>query len=355
MIQSLLLLVVWFRKVQCGQNGCSNIKSKSETDMCVAWRFSKKLMICFIICGSVSAKDYPEKPLRIVVPFVGGGGTDLLARTIAQKLREAWGQPVVVDNRPGGTGAVGSVLVAQAPSDGYTMLIATSSTHAIAPNFFRNPPYNPITDFDAISLIAVAPEIIVVHPSVPATSIKELVALAKSKPNLLNYGTPGTGTIGHMTGELFKMVTGTSIVHIPYKGSSAAMIDLLGGQVQVSFSAPSGLLQHIRAGKLRALGVATRNRLAELKDVPTLAESGYPAVEASNWYALLTSARTPATVLNKINSEIVHTMKLPEVKEILLNQGYEATSSTTFELSTLIKNDLTKWGKVVKSSGMRVD
>lgn len=305
--------------------------------------------------ATVHAQDYPVRPIRIVVPFVTGGGTDLLARTLAQKFNESWGQPVVVDNRPGGTGAVGSVLVAQSAPDGYTLLFVTSSTHAISPNFFRKPQYNPVTDFAAISLAAVAPEIMVAHPSVAAANVKELVALAKAKPDALNYASPGTGTIGHMTGELFKIVTGTKIAHIPYKGSGAAMRDLLGGQVQIMFSGPSGMLQHIRAGKLKALGAATRQRLPELKDIPTLAEAGYPAIEASNWYALMATAGTPATIINKINHEIARSMKLPEVREMLLRQGYEARSSTPAELTTLLKEDLAKWNKVVKTSGMQID
>jgi len=349
------MLAEWFRKVECEKSSDSNIKLESESDMWIALPLSKIFLICFIISGAVNAKAYPEKPLRIVVPFVGGGGTDLLARTIAQKLNEAWGQPVIVDNRPGGTGVVGSVLVAQAVPDGYTLLLVTSSTHAISPNFFITPPYNPVTEFSAISLIAVAPEIVVVHPSVSVTSIRELVALAKAKPDLLNYGSPGNGTLGNMTGELFKMVTGASIAHIPYKGSSAAMRDLLGGQVQISFSGPASLVQHIRAGKLRALGVTSRKRLQELRDVPTMAESGYPAVEVSNWYALLATVGTPVAVINKINIEIGRIMKISEVKEMLLHHGYEAASSTPIELAILIKDDLAKWSKVVKSTGMRVD
>ncbi len=305
--------------------------------------------------GAVTAQDYPTRPIRLVVPFAPGGGTDLLARTVAQKLNEAWGQPVVVDNRPGGTGAVGSVLVAQSAPDGYTLILVTSSTHAIAPNFHRKPPYDPVKDFAPIALIASAPEIVVAHPSVPATSIKELVALAKAKPNTLNYASAGTGTIGNMTGELFKITTGADITHVPYKGTGAAVRDLLGGQVQIMFSAPGAVIQLVRSGKLRALGSATRQRLPELKEISTLAESGYPAVEASNWYAVLATAGTPNAVINKLNHEIVHTMQLAEVKELLLRQGYEAITSTPEELASLIKNDLAKWAKVVKAAGMQID
>jgi len=318
-----------------------------------------KLLIALLFglgaTGFVTAQDYPTRPIRLVVPFAPGGGTDLLARTLAQKLNEAWGQTVVVDNRSGGTGAVGSVLVAQAAPDGYTLLLVTSSTHAISPNFFRKPPYDPVKDFAPVALIANAPEILVVHPSIPATSIKELVALAKARPDTLNYASAGTGTIGHMAAELFKVVTGTRITHVPYKGTGDAIREVLGGQVQIIIGAPGAVIQHIRSGKLRALAAATRQRLPELKDIPTFAESGYPAVEASNWYAILTTAGSPNAAIIKLNREIVRIMQAPEIKEMILRQGYEATTSTPEVLGNLIKNDLAKWNKVVKETGMPIN
>lgn len=318
-----------------------------------------KLMMMLLIglgaSGSVAAQDYPTRPIRLVVPFAPGGGTDLLARTLAQKLNEAWGQAVIVDNRSGGTGAVGSVLVAQAAPDGYTLILVTSSTHAISPNFFRKPPYNPVKDFAPVTLVANAPEIVVVHPSVPANSIKELVALAKAKPDTLNYASAGTGTIGHMAAELFKVVTGTKITHVPYKGTGDAIREVLGGQVQIMIGAPGAVIQHVRSGKLRALAACTRQRLPEIKDIPTMAEAGYPAVEASNWYAILATAGTPSAVTSKLNREIVRIMQSPEIKEMILRQGYEATTSTPEELGNLIKTDLAKWNKVVKATGMPIN
>lgn len=303
--------------------------------------------------SSTLAQNYPSKPIRLLVPFVPGGGTDLQARAISQSLNAAWGQPVVVDHRPGGTGAVASALVAQAAPDGYTLLIVTSSTHAIAPNLQRKPAYDPVKDFAPVAMTASAPEIVVAHPSVPAATIKELVALAKSKPGTLNYASPGAGTIGHMTGELFKIVTGTDIVHIPYKGSGAATRELLGGQVQLMFSAPGAVIQQVRAGKLKALAVATAARVAELKDVPTLAEMGYPEIEASNWYGILATAGTPRPVIDQLNREIGRTMQTPEVKDALLRQGYEATTSTPEAFGKLIRSEVAKWNKVVKASGMQ--
>lgn len=301
------------------------------------------------------AQSYPTKAIRFVVPFVPGGGTDLMARSIGQKLNEEWGQPVVVDHRPGGTGAVASVIIKNATPDGYTLLMVTSSTHAISPNLFRNPPYHPVRDFTAIARTATAPQILAVHPSVPVNSVKELVVLAKTKPGTLNYASPGTGTIGHMTGEMFKMVAGVDIVHIPYKGSASAARELLGGHVQLSFSAPGPIIPQVRAGKLKALAAATRERSLELTDIPTFAELGYPAIEASNWYGVLTTAGTPKAVVDKLNREIVRIVQLPEIKEILFRQGYEPKTSTPSEFAQFIKDEFAKWQKVAKTSGVRID
>jgi tripartite-type tricarboxylate transporter receptor subunit TctC len=301
----------------------------------------------------VAAQNYPTKPIRFIVPFSPGGGTDLQARAIAQRLQETWGQPVVVDHRPGGTGAVASVVVAQAVPDGYTILIVTSSTHAIGPNLMRKPPYNPVKDFAPVAQTASAPEILVAHPSVPATTVKELVALAKAKPQAVNYASAGTGTIGHMTAELFNIVAGTKIVHIPYKGTGAAVRELLGGQVQILFGAPGAVIQQVRAGKLKALASATRERLPEMKDMPTLAEAGFPGIEASNWYGVLTTAAVPKAIIEKLNAEIVRTIQAPDMKEALARQGYEARPSTPEEFGKLIREDFAKWNKVVKASGMQ--
>jgi tripartite-type tricarboxylate transporter receptor subunit TctC len=304
---------------------------------------------------TTQAQQYPSKPIRFIVPFAPGGGTDMIARAIAQRLTETWGQPVVVDHRAGGTGAVGSIVVAQSAPDGYTMLIVTSSTHAIAPNLHRKPPYDPVKDFAPVSLAASAPELFVAHASVPVSSVKDVIALAKAKPGSLNYASPGTGTIGHMTGELFKQVTGANIVHVPYKGAGAAIREVLGAQVQLMFSAPAAVIPHVRAGKLKALAAATRERLPELKEIPTLAEAGYPAVEASNWYGVLVPARTPKSVIDKLNGEIVRAVQLPEVKEAFLRQGYEASPSSPEQFGQLVRGDFEKWKKVVRASGMELE
>ena len=299
------------------------------------------------------AQPYPTKAIRLLVGNSPGGGTDLIARTLSQKLYEAWGHSVVVEHRPGGTGAVASVTVARATPDGYSLMIVTSSSHAIAPALQSELSYHPLRDFASVALVATAPQILVAHPSLAANSVKELVALAKAKPGVLNYASSGTGTLGYMTAELLKSVTQTDIVHIPYKGTGSAVIELLGGQVQLMFSAPGAVIQHVRAGKLKSMAVASARRPAGLEDVTTFAEAGYPAIEASNWYAILTTAGTPKVIVDKLNQGIVRATSLPEVKESFFTQGYEAASSTPQQLEQLIRNDLAKWQKVVQVAGNR--
>lgn len=307
------------------------------------------------VAPHVWSQDYPARPIRFVVPYLPGGGTDLTARTVAQKLTEAWGYTVVVDNRGGGTGAVGSGLVARAPADGYTLLLATSSTHAIAPNLQTNLPYDPVKDFAPISLAVTSAEVLAVHPSVSANSVKELVALAKAQPGVLNYASNGNGSLAHMVGELFKAATGTNIVHIPYNGSSAVTINLLGGQVQMTFSGPGAVVPHMRAGRLKVLAVASLKRVRGLENIPTLVEAGYPGVEAEQWLGILTTAGTPKPVIDKLNREVVRILQLSDVKERLFVHGYTAAPGTPQEFGHLIQSDLAKWRKVVKVSGIRIE
>ena len=309
---------------------------------------------CALATGA-SAQQYPTKPIRLVVPFAAGGGTDLLGRTLAQKLNEAWGHPVVVDNRAGGSGNIGTDMVAKSPPDGYTLLMGYVGNLAINPFLFRNLPYDSVKDFSPITLTATAPNVFVAHPSVAAKTVKEVVVLAKAKPGALNYASAGNGTVGHMVAELFKTVTDTNIVHVPYKGNGAAITDILGGQVQLMFSAPGAVINHVKSGKLRGIAVASSKRVSGLEEVPTFAEAGYSAVEATAWYGVLAPANTPKPIVSKLNSELVRIVHLPDVRERLASQGYEAASCTPEEFARLIKNDLVKWQKVVKASGARVD
>jgi tripartite-type tricarboxylate transporter receptor subunit TctC len=300
------------------------------------------------------AQDYPVKPIRLLVPFAAGGGTDVMARILAQKLNEAWGQPVVVENRAGGTGAVASTIVAKAPPDGYILILITSSTHAIWPAIQSDLPYHPLRDFASVTLAATGPQVMVVHPSIPASSVKELVALVKARPGVLNYASPGTGTAGHMTAELFKTVTGTNILHVPYKGAGSAIADLLSGYVQMMFSGPGSVIPHVNSRKLRALAVAYPRRTAGLEQVPTFIEAGYPGVDAAQWYGVLTTGGTPQPVVDKLNRELVRILQLPEVKEKFLASGYVTAPSTPQELTQFIRDELAKWQKVVKETGVRV-
>ncbi len=310
--------------------------------------------LCFL--GTLApAQEYPTKSIRFVVPNAPGGGTDLMARVISQKLSEAWGHAVVVENRAGGTGAVGSVFVAKSPADGYSLLLVTSSTHAISPALQSNLPYDPVKDFAPVSLVATGPQVLVMHPSVPAKTAKELVALAKSRPNGLNYASAGVGSLGHMGMELFKSVAGMKIVHVAYKGTGAAITDELSGYVQLMFSGPGAVIAHVQARKLKAIVVANPKRTVGFEDVPTFAEAGYPAVEAAQWYGVVTTAGTPSAVVTKLNREIVRILKLPDPQSQFLANGYTPDSNTPEEFSQLIRKELAKWQKVVKETGIRVE
>lgn len=321
-------------------------------DLRTSARFALMLCVFSTVCA---AQSYPSKPIRLIVPFAPGGGVDLIGRVIAQKLQDAWGPPVIVDNRGGGGGNIGTDMVAKSPPDGYTLLMGYVGNLAINPFLFRKLPYDPVKDFSPISLAATAPNLLVAHPSLSANTVKDLVALAKMKPDSLSYASAGNGTVGHMVAELFKSVTGIGIVHIPYKGNGPAVTDLLGGQVQLMFAAPGAVISFVEAKRLKALAVASNQRLPELGDTPTFAEAGYPGVEASGWYGVLTSAGTPRNIISALNKEIVRIMQLPDVKERLAVHGYKAVTSSPEEFAQLIKSDLIKWQKVVKASGAKVD
>ena len=298
---------------------------------------------------------YPTKPIRIVVPFPPGGTTDILARAAAQKMTEAWKEKAVVDNRPGAGGNIGAELVAKAPADGYTLLMGTVGTHAINASLYAKMPYDHVKDFAPVILVAAVPNVLVVHPSVPATTVAELIAYAKANPGKLNFASSGSGTSIHLAGELFKVMAGVQMTHVPYKGSAPAIADLLGGQVQLMFDNLPSALPQIRAGKLRALAVTSSQRAAALPDVPTIAESGLPGYEASSWFGLLAPAGTPADIVAKINGEVARWLASPEAKEKLLAQGANAAGGTPEDFVRHIAAETAKWQKVVKESGAKVD
>lgn len=299
------------------------------------------------------AQGYPNKAIKIIVPFPPGGGTDIGTRIIAQKLSEAWGQPVLVENRGGAAGIVGTEATAKSAPDGYTIMMGNIGTHAINVSLYKKLPYDPVKDFAPISHVAGLPLFVLVHPSVKVTSIKELIALAKAQPGKLDYSSSGSGGSMHVAAELFKNMTGTHMVHIPYKGGGPAVADLLAGQVPVSFATVLETLPHVKSGRLRALAVTSANRSLASPSVATVAESGVPEYESISWLALFAPAGTPKDIINKISLEVVRIINLPDVKERLLLQGAEPIGSTPEQLAAVLANDVAKYAKVMKAAGVQ--
>jgi tripartite-type tricarboxylate transporter receptor subunit TctC len=298
---------------------------------------------------------YPTKPIRLVVPFPPGGATDIIARAVAQKLGEAWGQSIVVDNRPGAGGNIGTELVAKAPPDGYTLEMGTVGTHAINASLYAKIPFDHVKDFAPIILVAGVPNVLEVTPSLPVNSVQELITYAKANPGKLNFASSGNGTSIHLSGELFKVMTGVQMTHVPYKGSAPAIQDLLSGQVQLMFDNLPPSLPQIKAGKLHALAVTSAARAPALPDVPTIAESGLPGFEASSWFGLLAPAGTPPAIIAKINAEVATWLASPEGKEKLASIGANAAGGSPDDFARHIQAETAKWAKVVKESGAKVD
>jgi tripartite-type tricarboxylate transporter receptor subunit TctC len=301
------------------------------------------------------AADYPNKPIRLVVPFSAAGTTDFLARAIAQKLGTNMGTTVIVDNRPGAGGNIGSDIVAKADPDGYTLLLGTVGTHAINASLYKKMPYDTVKDFAPITLVASVPNIVVVHPSVPAKSIKELLALAKAKPGNLTFASSGNGSSIHLSGELFKSMAGVDMLHVPYKGSGPAVADLVGGQVNLMFDNMPSSLPHVKSGRLRAIAVTGAKRSPAVPDLPTIAESGVPGYDSVAWFGVLAPAGTPPAIVNQLNAEIIKVLKSPDVAHRLSSQGAEPAYNTPEQFSAYIKTEMGKWAKVVKASGAQVD
>jgi tripartite-type tricarboxylate transporter receptor subunit TctC len=301
------------------------------------------------------AQQYPTKSIRIVVPFPPGGGTDILARALGPKFTETWGQPVVVDNRPGANGNIAGEFVAKSAPDGYTLVVCTVGTHAINPAIYPKMPYDPVRDFTAITNLVMLPSVLVVHPALPVRTVQDLVALAKKRPGQLNYSSAGSGSQPHLTAEMFKTMTKTDILHVPYKGATPQMIDAVAGHVAMTFATATSGVPFVKTGQLRALGVTTPVRVAALPDIPTIAESGVPGYEAVGWSGLLGPAGIPATIVDRLNTEVVRIVKLPDVHARLIGLGTEPKTTTPAEFSAYIRSEVTKWAKVVKDSGARLD
>jgi tripartite-type tricarboxylate transporter receptor subunit TctC len=308
-----------------------------------------------LLAAGAWAQAYPTKPIRLVVPFPAGGTTDILARQVAQRLSVSLGQSVIVDNRPGAAGNIGSDLVAKSAPDGYTLLMGTVGTHAINPSLYTRMPYDHVKDFVPIVLVAGVPNVLEVTPSLPVNSVADLIKLAKEKPGQLNFASSGSGTSIHLSGELFKTMAGVDMMHVPYKGSAPAVTDLMGGQVQLMFdNLPSSLAQ-IKAGKLRAIAVTSAQRAPALPNVPTIAESGLPGFEASSWFGMLAPAGTPSPIVARLNADVNQWLQTAEAKEKLLAQGAVAAGGTPEQFAAHIRAETEKWAKVVKVSGAKVD
>jgi tripartite-type tricarboxylate transporter receptor subunit TctC len=305
--------------------------------------------------ASVGAQSYPAKPIRMVVGFAPGGGTDLVARIIGQKITENWGQPVLVDNRAGATGTIGADLVAKAPGDGYTLLMGHVNSHGIAPNLFKKLPYDAERDFAMVAYVGYVPNVLVVHPSIPAQSVKQLIAIAKAKPDSLNYASSGVGSTQHLAGELFQLLTGAKVVHVPYKGSGPAVVDLLAGHVSMNFDTMPPVLPHIRSGRMRALGLTTPKRSPQLPNVPTMIEVGLKGFDMTNWYGIMAPAKTPRDVVMKLNAEANRIMALPDAKSKLEEAGTQLDPGSPEQFATFLHGEIAKYAKLVKAANVSLD
>ncbi|MFM9886399.1 MAG: Bug family tripartite tricarboxylate transporter substrate binding protein [Burkholderiales bacterium] len=316
----------------------------------------RRILVGVLATASASialAQSYPSKPVRFIVPFPPGGSADILARTIGQKMSEGLGQSIVIDNRPGAGTAIGAEATAKSAADGYTIMIGTVSSHAINPSLNAKLAYDPIRDFTPISPVASIPFALLVHPSLPAKNIEELIAVARAKPGVLNFSSAGNGTSNHLAGELFKSMARIDLVHIPYKGSAPALNDLLAGQVNMMFDLVLTAAPHVKAGTVRAIAVTGKERSGVLPTVRTIAESGLPEYEVSAWFGIFAPANLPAPVVQSLNKEVVRIMQLADVRERLASQGAEPMSGSSAAFTEFVRGELAKWSGVVKAAGMR--
>jgi tripartite-type tricarboxylate transporter receptor subunit TctC len=321
-----------------------------------AHSFSTTILLAGAVGISPAAwgQAYPSKAIRIIVPFPAGGTSDILSRAVGQKLTEQWKQPVIVDNRPGASANIGAELLVKSPPDGYTLFCA-STIHTINPSLYSKLGYDPVRDFTPITLLAATSQVLAVHPSVPVKTVKEFIAYAKKRPGELNYSSAGNGSQPHLTAEMFKVRTGISIVHVPYKGAPPAMSDLLAGHVALTFATSPSAVPHVKAGKLRALGVSTAKRIAALPDVPTIDEAGVPGFEASGANGLVGPAGMPRAIVEKLNATVVAIVKEPAMSKFLSDQGADPWTTTPSEYGAYLKSEVAKWAKAVKDSGARID
>src|SRR5688572_18634979 len=319
--------------------------------------------VCAFMCAAVTigahtsaaAQAYPQKPIRLVVGVPAGGTTDVVARLVGQKLGEQLAQQVVIENRGGAGGNIGAELVAKAPPDGYTLFLATIGTMTINPSLYSKMPFDTLRDFAAISQLTSMPQLLVVHPSVPVKSVKELIAYAKARPGQLNFASGGAGTAIHLAGELFKTMAGVEMVHIAYKGSAPAMTDLISGQVTVMFDQILTALPHVKSGRLRALAVTTEKRSPAAPQIPTIAEAALPGYAVTTWHGLLAPAGTPREIVNRLSSETARALQSPDIRDRFAAQGVDPISSTPEQFAAMMKSELEKWRKVIAASGTKID
>ncbi|MCX7137355.1 MAG: tripartite tricarboxylate transporter substrate binding protein [Proteobacteria bacterium] len=320
----------------------------------------QKVSLALLLAGASAAAQaaepaFPVKPIRMISPYAAGGGSDTLARILGQKLFAAWGQPVVVDNRPGSGGIIGAETVARATPDGYTLFVTPSAVLTINPHIYSKLRYDTFRDFAPITMASNSPYFLVVHPKIPAASIKELIAYAKANPGKMNYSSSGNGSSTHLAGVLFNNMAGIEIVHIPYKGAAPAIVDLLAGNIQMRFSSVVPVLPHVRSGRLRGIAISSARRYGPLPDIPTISESGLPGYVVESFYAVVAPAGTPSAIIAKINAEIVRNLKSQEIAAHMANDGAEAIGSSPAELAKALREDHARWAKPVKDSGARAD
>lgn len=320
---------------------------------------SKRLLLCAIVAAAWSsgawAQTYPVKPIRMIVHFPPGGPTDLVARAIGQKLAEAWGPQVVIDNRPSAGGVIGVETVVRAPPDGYTLLFATGGSMSIAPALGTKLPYDVFTDLTPISLVVINPQILVLHPSVQAGSVQDLIKLAKAKPGQLNYASVGPGSPQHLGGEMLKNMAGIDMVHIPYKGTAPAITDLLGGQVSLMFNSMPSVLQHVKSGRLKGIAVSTARRSPAAPDIPTVAEAGVPGFSYATWYGIFGPAAMPKTIVAKLNGEIVRILQDKELAQRLAREGAEPAPGTPEALARYMRSEFDQWKKTIAAAKLKIE
>ena len=315
------------------------------------------LLLAMVEPASVAeaAEVYPSKPIRLIVPFSPGGPADVLARMVGDKIGASMGKPVVVDNRAGAGGNIGMALGAKAAPDGYTLVLAPAGNLTVNPSLYRNVPYDVAKDFAPVTVVAAVPNILVVHPSIPAKNLTEFIAYAKSHPGQLNFSSPGAGSGAHLAGELFKSVVGADMVHVPFNGIAPAVTAVLAGDVQLMFAGAPAVLQHVRAGKLHALGVASLKRMVGAPDLPTLSESGLAGFDVSSWYSIVAPAGTPPEIIARLQREIDKALREPDVREKLAGLGAEPIANTPAEFAAMIKTETAKWSEIVKSAKITIE